>query len=192
MSSSAQTSTQGALAYLPIRFRNFQNLKRKRVACSHEFSGTLAEIQNMAGYTTRSKPTDIAERDRAAIYDFNCETRKKRKIIECYSLRNGKDMKRMDTESMNVELTDRLKQYTDRLKQYGQGPASKLRPGQSVLQWWAAWMNGADTERSAPRQYNRKNRPAWYSGEIVAGPSKAPIGFVYAGLAYKDDVYTAY
>jgi hypothetical protein len=26
----------------------------------------------------------------------------------------------------------------------------------------------------------------------VAGPSKAPIGFVYAGLAYKDDVYTAY
>ena len=53
-------------------------------------------------------------------------------------------------------------------------------------------MNGADTEGSAPSQYNRKNRPAWYSGEIVAGPSKAPIGFVYAGMAYKDDVYTAY
>ena len=52
-------------------------------------------------------------------------------------------------------------------------------------------MNGADTEGSAPSQYNRKNRPAWYSGVIVAGPSKAPIGFVYAGMAYKGDVYTA-
>ena len=116
MTSSAQTSTQGAVANVPIRFQNFHT--PQLVACPRGFSVTPDNIHNMEGYTTTSNPTDIAERNRVAIAAVYNESKKKRKSEEGRRLRNGKEMNRLDAESANVELTDRLKQY-------GQGPCMR-------------------------------------------------------------------
>ena len=42
-------------------------------------------------------------------------------------------------------------------------PAPLFRPGQSVLHWWASWMQ----DDALPSQHGKKKRPAWYSAEIV-------------------------
>ena len=44
-------------------------------------------------------------------------------------------------------------------------PMPKFRTGQSVLQWWAGWMKGAEV---TPSRYNRTNRPAWFSAEVCS------------------------
>ena len=54
-------------------------------------------------------------------------------------------------------------------------------------------MKDCVTLGSAPQSYSKKKgsdfkRPAWYSGEVVAGPYVASV--VYAGVPYKGDVYT--
>ena len=51
--------------------------------------------------------------------------------------------------------------------------AQTFRPGQAVLQWWAAWMRDCNTLGSAPQSYSNKkgaafSRPAWFSGEVLA------------------------
>ena len=42
-------------------------------------------------------------------------------------------------------------------------PAAAFRTGQSVWQWWASWMHSADKPVT---KYSKKQRPAWYAGEI--------------------------
>ena len=55
-------------------------------------------------------------------------------------------------------------------------PTAAFMCGQPVLQWWASWMKDAS---KTPRHYNRKNRPAWFSAEIV---SYCGYGYIkYAG-----------
>ena len=55
-------------------------------------------------------------------------------------------------------------------------PTAAFKCGQPVLQWWASWMKDAS---KTPRHYNRKNRPAWFSAEIV---SYCGYGYIkYAG-----------
>jgi len=44
-------------------------------------------------------------------------------------------------------------------------PERKFINGQSVLQWWAGWMQGA---AEVPKQISGSRRPKWYSGEIIA------------------------
>ena len=44
-------------------------------------------------------------------------------------------------------------------------PPAAFSCGQSVLQWWAPWMKDA---LETPQNYNRKNRPAWFSAEIAS------------------------
>ncbi len=56
-------------------------------------------------------------------------------------------------------------------------PKPLFIPCQSVIQWWAPWYKDAE----APvKQYNKKNRPGWYSGEVVSRDGYESIR--YAGL----------
>jgi hypothetical protein len=44
-------------------------------------------------------------------------------------------------------------------------PEPKFHTGQSVIQWWASWMAEA---QALPKQYNKNNRPSWFSAEITS------------------------
>jgi hypothetical protein len=62
--------------------------------------------------------------------------------------------------------------------------APLFRPGQSVLHWWASWMK----DGTAPSQYKKKQRPAWFSAEIVNYAGFVTVhyaGATVAGHAYR-------
>ena len=44
-------------------------------------------------------------------------------------------------------------------------PPPKFNNGHSVIQWWAPWMKDA---QDLPSTYNKRDRPAWFKGEILA------------------------
>ena len=43
-------------------------------------------------------------------------------------------------------------------------PLPAFSPGQSIIQWWASWFKNAD---EPPKKYSKKNRPAWFSCEVL-------------------------
>ena len=43
-------------------------------------------------------------------------------------------------------------------------PLPAFLPGQSIIQWWATWFKNAD---EPPKKYSKKNRPAWFSCEVL-------------------------
>jgi hypothetical protein len=56
-------------------------------------------------------------------------------------------------------------------------PKPLFIPGQSIIQFWAAWFEKAE----APvKQYSKKNRLGWYSGEVVSRDGYESIR--YAGI----------
>ena len=56
-------------------------------------------------------------------------------------------------------------------------PKPLFIPGQSIIQFWAAWFEKAE----APvKQYSKKNRPGWFSGEVVSRDGYESIR--YAGI----------
>jgi hypothetical protein len=57
-------------------------------------------------------------------------------------------------------------------------PAPQYRMGQSVLHFWASWMSGA---AKLPSSISKKNRPKWYSAEILSPPTWREEGTVYGG-----------
>ena len=60
--------------------------------------------------------------------------------------------------------------------------------GQSVLQWWSPWFSqGGD----APKQYNKKNRPSWFSSEVV-NPAVLVEDYKYAGMLYTGWAYATH
>ena len=59
--------------------------------------------------------------------------------------------------------------------------------GQSVLQWWAPWMKDA---METPPNYNRKNRPSWFSAEITSYGGYGDIR--YAGQIVTAHLYNVY
>ena len=61
----------------------------------------------------------------------------------------------------------------------------RFSAGQSVLQWWASWFK-EDTAK--PKQYKKKRRPTWFSGEIL-NPAVWTEGMLYAGVVYTGWVY---
>ena len=64
----------------------------------------------------------------------------------------------------------------------------KFHPGQSMIQWWASWFKTATV---VPALYNKTNRPAWCSGEVLAHAGYKSIK--YAGIEQeKQHVYVCY
>jgi uncharacterized membrane protein YhdT len=57
--------------------------------------------------------------------------------------------------------------------------AAKFRMGQSVLHFWAGWMA---TATEPPSSFNKKNRPKWFSAEILAEPTVLAQGAKYGGV----------
>ena len=55
-------------------------------------------------------------------------------------------------------------------------PAAKFVAGQSVCQWWSPCFSAA---ADVPKSYKRRERPAWYVGEIVSHHSYGDL--FYAG-----------
>ena len=69
-------------------------------------------------------------------------------------------------------------------------PDPKFQPGQSVLQWWSTLFKHA-TDATVPLSYNKKKRPAWFSGEVT-NPGVWADGFVYAGMPFTGWVYAVH
>ena len=71
-------------------------------------------------------------------------------------------------------------------------PRGKAAPvfcvGQSVLQLWACWFKHA---KQAPEHYRKKDRPAWFSGEIC-NPPVYMKDFKYAGVLFTGWTYAVH
>ena len=64
----------------------------------------------------------------------------------------------------------------------------RFEVGQSVLIFWASWFAG----RAEPKgHYKQKERPTWYSGEII-NPGKYVKDLPYAGELYTGMAYQAH
>ena len=64
----------------------------------------------------------------------------------------------------------------------------KFLPGQSIIQWWASWFKEAEV---FPEKYKKKQRPAWFSGEVLAHAGYKSMK--YAGIQQeKQHVYVCY
>jgi hypothetical protein len=59
-----------------------------------------------------------------------------------------------------------------------QPPSPLFGPGQYCNQWWATWFKTAQTPLDGRRR--TKNRPAWYSGEVLCYEGYGSI--MYAGI----------
>jgi len=70
-----------------------------------------------------------------------------------------------------------------------QRQAELFHPGQSVLQWWAPWMQACE-EGKMPKTYNKKSRPTWFSGEVLG--KAGWMNHLYAGRMYEGYCYDAY
>jgi hypothetical protein len=82
-------------------------------------------------------------------------------------MRSADDRSKLTGQVENLEdLLQRQKEQQDASDvERGDRVAGPLfRPGQSVRQWWASWF----VTNEAPKQYKKKSRPAWYSGEITS------------------------
>ena len=55
----------------------------------------------------------------------------------------------------------------------------KFQNGQSILQWWASWFAAVGLEKPL-EHYNKKNRPQWFSGEVLSYSGWGAI--TYAGV----------
>ena len=103
---------------------------------------------------------------------------------ECFHMaredRNSKAQQSID--QMQAELTSyREREFATSI------PKPRFRAGQSVLQWWAPWMKKAD---ALPQNYNKKNRPAWFSAEICSYETYGSLK--YAGKITVGNIYNVY
>ena len=60
----------------------------------------------------------------------------------------------------------------------------KFRNGQSVLQWWAAWMDKCTV---VPKQLKGKARPAWFDATVVVAQGIGETS--YAGTNWREHLY---
>ena len=97
-------------------------------------------------------------------------SRTKRKNIKSEEHAESKHMDRFDFESTNRRKFDNyvlVMEGRDLVKSLMMPTLAQSQPkfqnGESVIQWWASWMQ---TAKEAPKSYNKSNRPAWFKGEI--------------------------
>ena len=64
-------------------------------------------------------------------------------------------------------------------------PKPRFAAGQSVLQWRADWFKN---ESPAPSHYSKKQRPTWFSGEILS-PGVYMVDLMYAGMPHTGWAY---
>jgi len=101
-----------------------------------------------------------------------------------------RNMKRGDRESKIYMTIDVMHEQPRRYRSQElrvEIPAAAFMCGQSVLQWWAPWMKDAP---ETPPHYNRKNRPAWFSAEILSYCGYGDIK--YAGQTIQQHQYHVY
>ena len=84
-----------------------------------------------------------------------------------------KHMGRSSRESLGRESFEKHLAEVSR----GSHREPKFRNGESIIQWWAPWMEDA-TE--PPKSYNNKNRPAWFKGELLTWAGEQSV--FYAGI----------
>jgi hypothetical protein len=96
-------------------------------------------------------------------------SKKLRKLEQGFMWQEGKKMKEEDRLS---------EQCGSSSSGMSTRPAPQYRMGQSVLHFWASWMSGAT---KLPRSISKKNRPRWYSAEILSPPTWREEGAVYGG-----------
>ena len=148
-------------------------------------------VRKMKGFSQSSTPDKMDEREQLSIDKVETSSKKIKKSQEGISLTNTRMVYKEEKLSIMGE------RYETSLLE----PAAMIcqpctfRPGQSILQWWAEWMKDCDTLGSAPKSYNNRKgtkfkRPAWFSGEVAAGPFEDSI--VYAGVPYKGECYQVY
>ena len=148
-------------------------------------------VRKMKGFSQSSTPDKMDEREQLSIDKVETSSKKIKKSQEGISR----------TNTRMVYKEEKLSIMRERYETSLLEPAAMIcqpctfRPGQSILQWWAEWMKDCDTLGSAPKSYNNRKgtkfkRPAWFSGEVAAGPFEDSI--VYAGVPYKGECFQVY
>ena len=189
--SASSTSSPIAVSSSHANWLQQSSLRKKQL----EELGTEAYltdvVRKMDGYSASSTPDKMDERDQLSIDKIKNSSKKLRKTQEGIFVTNNKLLKKEDVLCWANERYEKsLLEPADMVCQ----PCT-FRPGQSILQWWAAWMKDCDTLGSAPKSYNNQKgtkfkRPAWFSGEVAAGPFEDSI--VYADVPYKGECYQVY
>ena len=95
-------------------------------------------------------------------------SKKKKDQERAWMLGEHRNMKRGDRESKTYmaidDMHEQLRRYREQELRFAIPPAL-FKCGQSVLQWWASWMKNA---LETPKSYNKKNRSAWFSAEVMS------------------------
>ena len=116
--------------------------------------------------------------------------KRKRDLMRCKFMAEQRNMGQGDRESKIFQQIDGMHEELRRYRAENLGvsiPMPKFRTGQSVLQWWAGWMKGAEV---TPSTYNRTNRPAWFSAEVCSYKTYETIR--YAGQEITGNTYNVY
>ena len=149
-----------------------------------------------------TKPPHLADAMDAAAHDWHvAQTKAIRQDLKGKTHMEKKNMNIEDLYSYAVEragvngaaaaaLQESLTELQAKYEELQSVPSGRradplYSAGQSVLQWWSNWFSkGGD----APKQYNKKNRPSWFSGE-VANPAVFVEDYKYAGMLYTGWAY---
>ena len=106
-----------------------------------------------------------------------------------------RSMERCDRESRIFQTTDKMHEelHFDRQERETRAgtetciPSPKFKCGESVLQWWAAWMKTAET---MPTHFGKTKRPAWFSVEVCSFHKWGTIR--YAGQEVTANLYNVF
>ena len=149
-----------------------------------------------------TKPPHLADAMDAAAHDWHvAQTKAIRQDLKGKTHMENKGMKREDHISHAVQraevngaaaaaLQESLTELQAKYEELQSVPSGRradplYSAGQFVLQWWSNWFSkGGD----APKQYNKKNRPSWFSGEVVS-PAVFVEDYKYAGMLYTGWAY---
>ena len=105
-----------------------------------------------AAATEHSEDPEAAKKDETAIAE--AVTKEKTQIPEAAT---------EHSESSKATKEDKTA-ITEPACEERKRPLPAFSPGQSIIQWWASWFKNAD---EPPKKYSKKNRPAWFSCEVL-------------------------
>ena len=100
--------------------------------------------------------------------------------IECNEWGSPRGRKRIKNENHRMQASQQASQHAASnliVPPHDAVSLPSFCPGQSIIQWWSSWFKSASVP---PEKYNKKNRPAWFSGEVLSYSGYKSIK--YAGL----------
>ena len=162
--------------------------KKRRASLPMESPAERKSEVLLEGILTAEDAAAVRQRDAYAGGYYDNLPKRRKTQGRCWTHGERRNMMRGDRESLVFPTIGQM--HADR-KAYKEMelsvalPDPKFKCGQSVLQWWVAWMKSAE---ETPRTYNNKmNRPAWFSAEVCSCKEYGTMK--YAGQLFTEHLY---